>query len=341
MSNNSNPLKENIENLGKGIGEHLDNVGKGFENVGKNVDSFFKSFGKKEEKREVVAPAVVYPVPGPLGTYVAKPLDVILFAVIIIQYVKVEDDKPTAGWTHAGLLVDYSVLPLPEINDGKLCMLFTIFLNINLLYSDIYESIFTGTIAGYTYSNVFPADHPGAKAKGMHAGPQLRPFVEVVNETVGDIGICVLHQQDRDAAFADISKLQTTLIDFHSYHKEFSYPFGVLPQLASASEGLEKFLSTVNKVFFKEDELEARAERKAIFCSELAALLYGTLGVRGFDIEKAGSYSPLEIEITPAFTDECHWAKYDGKNYVLEDGHTLVKTDIVVIGHDSKAKTSA
>ncbi|KAJ3127291.1 hypothetical protein HK098_006565 [Nowakowskiella sp. JEL0407] len=300
-----------------------------FDKIGKDVGNFFQNLGKPAEERGIVTPGIVsaQPTPGTAGTFVIRPLDLILFngkdpvagfiRSIENKYVKTDDeDKPAAYWTHAGVIVDKTVLPLPELEDGKLY---------------IYESIFTGSIAGYTYSKIFPVDIPDAIKKGNHAGPQLRPFVEVCDEANADIGICPMHDEDRARLFADLKELQAKVVDFHTTHKEYSYPFGIIPQLASANDGLAEWLSNVNKTFFKNDsEAEAREDRKAIFCSEMAALLYGILGVNGFDPSKAGLFSPVEIELTPAFTNICYWAKYEGKSTIMEDGKTLVILDVSV-----------
>ena len=44
-----------------------------------------------------------------------------------------------------GIILNKTVLPLDCLEQDKLY---------------IYESIFTGTVLGYTYSRVFPVDHP-------------------------------------------------------------------------------------------------------------------------------------------------------------------------------------
>ncbi|KAJ3229310.1 hypothetical protein HDU77_001630, partial [Chytriomyces hyalinus] len=81
-----------------------------------------------------------------LGDYTLKPLDAVLFAGndpvatfikrITLHEVVPRIDRPFHElWTHAGILVDKTVLPLPFLEDGKMYL---------------YESVFSGTVVGYT-----------------------------------------------------------------------------------------------------------------------------------------------------------------------------------------------
>ncbi|KAJ3021277.1 UNVERIFIED_CONTAM: hypothetical protein HDU68_009709 [Siphonaria sp. JEL0065] len=82
-----------------------------------------------------------------LGDYTLKPLDAVLFAgsdpvatiikKITLHNVVPELESPFAElWTHAGILVDKTVLPLDCLEEGKMYL---------------YESVFSGTVAGYVY----------------------------------------------------------------------------------------------------------------------------------------------------------------------------------------------
>jgi hypothetical protein len=106
-----------------------------------------------------------------------RPFDLILFkgddpvgrmiSAIEMQHVEDHEKKEKgAMWTHVGVAVDKSVLPLDCMEDGKMY---------------IYESILSGTVLGlYTYTTVMSVDHPLKNIKKeSYAGPQLRPLLGI------------------------------------------------------------------------------------------------------------------------------------------------------------------
>ncbi|KAI8808758.1 hypothetical protein BJ742DRAFT_807467 [Cladochytrium replicatum] len=297
------------------------------EKVQNTIENFQKALNiKPDEKKEDANKSVITAAPVATITgakYDIKPLDIILFngkdpvADFIrwmeYKYVEVnKNDLPTAFWTHAGLIVDKTVLPLPELEDGKLY---------------VYESIFSGTIAGYTYSKVLPVDHPEAVKNGNHAGPQIRDLIGIVDEANSDIGVCPLLEEERARLFSDLPALQAKMLKFHKEFFTFGYPFNVLPALGAASEKLQNFYDGFTKSLFKDDDPDAR-DRKTVFCSEMAAELYKALGVKGFVDVTPRDFTPVEVEVSVAFTHACYWVKYDNKNYLESNQRTINVTKI-------------
>jgi hypothetical protein len=75
----------------------------------------------------------------------------------------------TPLWSHAGVVIDSTVFPhLSILKPGKLY---------------IYESIFSGSILNFTYSEVLPVDNTRAARKGRCAGPQIRDLEAVAKGT--------------------------------------------------------------------------------------------------------------------------------------------------------------
>ncbi|KAJ3083442.1 hypothetical protein HK102_001070, partial [Quaeritorhiza haematococci] len=276
--------------------------------------------------------------------YKLKPLDLVLFngkdpvAALIRKieksWVKPDAMKPfTPLWTHAGILVDKTVLPLPQLEDGKLYL---------------YESIFTGEILGYTYSKVFPVDHPKAIERGRHAGPQIRDFEAVLDEANADVGICPLSDEELERVRKELD-LQKTVLQFHHKYKHYTYPFSIVPQLAAASDELYDWVTSIKEKWLpdsdsedededvskpkergiisaedKKKKKEEKAKSGAVFCSELAALLYENLGITGFAKGTAAKFTPVEVEAAEAFK-ETIYVKANGEVYLADDKRTVTK----------------
>jgi hypothetical protein len=174
------------------------------------------------------------------GGYRVQPLDLILFkgddpVGKLIQ--KIEDKwvehndrkRESALWTHVGIIVDKSILPLDCMEDGKLY---------------VYESIFSGSILGYEYSPTPPVDHPFINGKKCHSGPQIRGFIELVNETQGEIAIAAVTLEQRKRIYGQgIPVLQEKMLTIFHKYKIYGYPFSVFPQLAAASDGFYDFFT--------------------------------------------------------------------------------------------------
>ena len=146
------------------------------------------------------------------------------------KWVKHHDRKPDGTlWTHVGIIVDKTILPLDCLEDDKLY---------------IYESIFTGTVVGYTYSRVFPVDHPFQNGKTNHSGPQIRPFVGSCLETNADIAIAPLKISERHKLFQfGLQHVQKIMMEHYLQYSNYGYPMSVIPQFAAASDGLYNFIS--------------------------------------------------------------------------------------------------
>ncbi|KAJ3312706.1 hypothetical protein HDU76_002825, partial [Blyttiomyces sp. JEL0837] len=222
-----------------------------------------------------------------------KPFDLVLFKggdaistfiqnVSKTQVVHRLDAPFDAVWTHAGILLDHSVLPLDCMEEGKLY---------------IYESVMAGEVAGITYSAVVPVDHQVPKGS-FHLGPQLRLFSAVCHETKGDIAVIPLNESLRKKIYAKGSQFITTkLLAFHEKYSKFGYPMNPLEVLASASPSLFNTLNTVKT--FTERLMNTPPAKQSVFCSELVALLLAELEVEGFYIENAavGSTTPPSVDV--------------------------------------------
>ncbi|KAI8912791.1 hypothetical protein EDD86DRAFT_117506 [Gorgonomyces haynaldii] len=227
-------------------------------------------------------------------------------------------------WTHVGVVVSKDVLPLDCLEPGKLY---------------IYESILSGTVLGvYTYSEVPAADHPVSNIKKeFYAGPQLREFEATVKESKGDIGIARLTREHRRMIQKKgIQSINEIMLQIHDKYKTYGYPFELFPELASASDALYDFKEFGKKVVksieesidnFKKHvgvEDEKKPRKKAVFCSQFAAIIYAALGLPGFEHTSAGKFTPIELDAMECFEDENYFVKV-GDVLVMKDGLTAVK----------------
>ncbi|KAJ3114529.1 hypothetical protein HDU96_001991 [Phlyctochytrium bullatum] len=197
-----------------------------------------------------------------------------------------------ALWTHAGIIVDYSVLPLPCLSDGRLY---------------IFESVFSGQVLGYVYSRVLPVDHE-VKEGGFRLGPQLRDFVKVVEEHPVDIAVCKMEAGQRKRLMDNLPDTQRKLLDFYSYYKNWGYPLNPLPQFAAASPALFNTLvqmrNAVDKLLFQANRQpgDPAADQK-VFCSELVAMTLKEVGVDDFVASgiTPPEFTPVELNAMPSF----------------------------------------
>ncbi|KAJ3194553.1 hypothetical protein HDU82_002424 [Entophlyctis luteolus] len=232
-----------------------------------------------------------------------QPLDAVLFAgsdpvANFIKKVELHEVVPRIErpfhelWTHAGILVDKSVLPLDCLEEGKLYL---------------YESVFSGRVAGYVYSNVLPVDHPVAPG-GFHLGPQIRDFAAVVAEGDADVGICPLTGPQREYLNAELQKNPNLILNLYNEYKEFGYPItNILPVLASASKSLYEDLDYFNKIgseFFPHPQ-----KKKVVFCSELVSIIYREIGLDSFRKALPNTFTPLAVEVVDEFGSTVYYAK--------------------------------
>jgi hypothetical protein len=252
-----------------------------------------------------------------------KPFDLILFRgddfvgrmISKIQIKHVEEHEKKKGgklWTHVGVVVDKSILPLDCLEDDKLY---------------IYESILSGTVLGvYTYTRVMSVDHPLENIeKNCHSGPQLRPLYETCEEAKGEIAIARMTDVERKRLYANgIENIQKTLVEFHEKYKEYGYPFNMFTQMAAASNGIYRFKMWVKRIIkkckSKKEEDKSKPHNKDVFCSQFAAALYASVDVTGFVHEEAGKYTPIELDAMQCFEKDSYYIKHNSQFFLCPDG---------------------
>lgn len=233
--------------------------------------------------------------------YKLQPFDLILFLgsdpvakfIKQIQLLKVVPglNRPFHNlWTHSGILIDKTVLPLPFMEDGKFY---------------VYESVFSGRVAGYVYSRVLPVDHI-VKKHSYHLGPQVRVFEDVVAEGESDVAVCPLNEESR-AKVGDILKQDPDyFLKLYQKYKDFGYPLTILPQYMAASENLFDNLNNRLAKYFPNN---SQSKKRTIFCSELVAEVYRSFGLETFEKLKPSEFTPLEIEVAKEFEGKAYYAK--------------------------------
>ncbi|KAJ3100464.1 hypothetical protein HDU97_002201 [Phlyctochytrium planicorne] len=252
--------------------------------------------------------------------YTLAPLDVVLFngKDPVASFIrKVQRNQVVPGltksfhalWTHAGIIVDKNVLPLDCLEPNKLY---------------IYESIFSGEVAGYVYSKVLPVDHP-VKPGSFHLGPQVRDFVAVVEEADSDVAICPLKPDVRKKIMQTLNEDPMAFLRLYEKYKNHGYPLAILPQLAAANDTLYKQLDDVKKFFSFTQKKDV--ESKEVFCSELVAILYKAFAMDSFVNADPGKFTPLEVEVVDEFGGKCYYVKENKK--VLLKNNKKVPTECV------------
>ncbi|KAI9199512.1 uncharacterized protein BJ171DRAFT_214947 [Polychytrium aggregatum] len=154
-----------------------------------------------------------------------------------------------------------------------------------------------------------------ALEKGCHAGPQIREFEKVIWEYDGDIGICPLIESEYQRITDSIHESRSKIGAFHQKYSTFSYPFSALPQLSAVDEEIAKVWKVLHSALVKQDT--------AVFCSEMAALLYSELSVVGFEADTAHTSTPLAQQVAPCFGGVCYFVKSSGRSFLWPDGKTI------------------
>ncbi|KAJ3105488.1 hypothetical protein HDU96_008571 [Phlyctochytrium bullatum] len=234
--------------------------------------------------------------------YQLQPLDLVLFngkdpVAAFIRKVQRKQVVPNlerpfhALWTHAGILVDKTVLPLDCLEENKLYL---------------YESIFSGEVAGYVWS--------------FHLGPQIRDFEAVVEEADSDVAICPLKADVRKRIMKQLDEDPMAFLNLYEKYKSFGYqdPLMILPQLAAADDNLFKLSSEVKNLMSSRFGFNTKKESKEVFCSELVAILYKSLSLESFLQVEPGKFTPLEVEVVPEFDGKCFYVK-ENKVVLLKD----------------------
>ncbi|KAJ3063616.1 hypothetical protein HDU98_000574, partial [Podochytrium sp. JEL0797] len=262
-----------------------------------------------------------------IGEYKLKPLDAVLFSGLrtdpvanLIKKIELHETVPRLVqpfhelWTHAGIIVDKSCLPLDCLEEGKLYL---------------YESVLSGQVAGMTYSLPLPVDHPTKKGS-FHLGPQIRDFAAVLSMGDADVGICPIAPTERAHLESRLKTNPTLLLDLYNNYRDFGYPMSNLPQLASAStalhEDLTYFHDSVASFFPHPDK------KTSVFCSELVSIIYKEVGFQSFATVSPDTFTPLTVEVAPEFGGVVYFAKED-KVTLLKDGTTLSANPIVTRAH--------
>ncbi|KAJ3339006.1 hypothetical protein HDU83_007842 [Entophlyctis luteolus] len=259
-----------------------------------------------------------------------QPLDAVLFSgndpvATVIKRIELHEEL----WTHAGIIVDKTVLPLPFIEPGKMY---------------IYESVFSGTVVGYTCeqrtmlrkdsnikfisdSNVLPVDHIVSKG-GNHLGPQIRVLEDVVNEVSCNVGICPLSQSDRDFAERRLKEDPDLLVRLYNKYHDFGYPItNILSIVASASQSLYNDLEAVHtsmKRYFPNHQ----DEKDTVFCSELVSIIYREIGHASFMNAKPDTFTPLAVQVVPEFGNIVYYAK-ENKVCLIKRDNKISKGSII------------
>ncbi|KAJ3058842.1 hypothetical protein HDU98_005109, partial [Podochytrium sp. JEL0797] len=227
-----------------------------------------------------------------VANYQLKPFDTVLFAgndavANLISRVSLKEVVPNLKrpfhrlWTHSGILVDSTVLPLKCLQAGKLYL---------------YESVFSGKILGVTYSAVVPVDRWGVNS---YLGPQIRDFEAVVAEAQCDVAICPLSESSRFHMNQVLTDNPRFLLDLYAHYQNFSYPLmNILRVVASANEKLYASLEWWEK---QKARFRRKSEPRSVFCSQLVATIYKEARLPSFVEEDPRSFSPLELEVVEEF----------------------------------------
>ncbi|KAI8612344.1 hypothetical protein BC830DRAFT_1137086 [Chytriomyces sp. MP71] len=266
-----------------------------------------------------------------------NPLDAILVSgndpvASFIKHVELHEVVPRLGfpfhelWTHSGILVDKTVLPsLDWMEDGKLYL---------------YESVFSGEVAGYVYSRVLPLDHT-VKNGSFHLGPQVRDFAAVVAEGDSDVGIAPLSPEARRLVEAELKQNPNLIQEVYDQYHEFGYPItNILPVLAAASQNLYNDLRYYDKVSKEYFPHHADAKKTTVFCSELVSIIYQKLQLPSFKRASPDTFTPLAIEVAPEFGNVIYYAKEDKVQRLVEPHDRITtqkhvtKTERIVHSYD-------
>ncbi|ORY40770.1 hypothetical protein BCR33DRAFT_719294 [Rhizoclosmatium globosum] len=253
--------------------------------------------------------------------YKLQPLDTVLFAGLdsdpvskLIKKITLHEVVPELKtpfheiWTHAGILVDKTVLPIDCLEDGKIYIL---------------ESGFSGEILGYVYSKILPVDHK-VEQDGCHLGPQIRDFAAVVEETDANVGICPLTPEARSLLQQKLTQNPNFVLDIYNKYKSYSYPLtNPLRVVASASTSLHNDLKE-----YEATTKDVEEKDETVFCSELVSIIYREIGHPTFVAANPDTFSPLELEVAPEFGGRVYYAK--------EDKTTLLCNNNQCIGVDSR-----
>jgi hypothetical protein len=191
---------------------------------------------------------------------------------------------------------------------------------------------------------VLPVDHH-VKKGGNHLGPQIRPWLDVVEECAADVGVFQLDPAERARLLvSDIETTRRIMLEFYHHYKDYSYPLNPLPQLAAASPKLYDILRGTHQHMASQNAQaldhprgksaaspsQAKKKKEKVFCSEMVALLYRALQVTGFHEADRGEeggihpaeFTPLELEVMDVFKwQRCVYVKANKICLLAQEDH--------------------
>ncbi|KAJ3248958.1 hypothetical protein HDU77_007912 [Chytriomyces hyalinus] len=237
--------------------------------------------------------------------YVLRPLEVVLFegassdpvsafikSVTWLGVVPKLRSPFRRLWTHSGILVDNTVLPLPCLEDGKMY---------------IYESAFSGEIYPvYQYSRVLPVDHAAAE-HSYHLGPQIRDFAAVVAEEDATVGVAPLTEDFRQLVLEQLKHNPNLLLDIHKEFQGCTFPIpNILPAVAAAEEVVHNELQSFKRA------------ASSMFCEREARNLLHFINTNPDQV------TPLSLEVCPEFGGNIFYAKEFKTMYLNENAVSTV-----------------
>ncbi|KAJ3063617.1 hypothetical protein HDU98_000575 [Podochytrium sp. JEL0797] len=244
-----------------------------------------------------------------LGEYHLKPLDAVLFSgndpvANMIKRIELHEVVPRIN---RPFHVNKEVLPLDCLEEGKMY---------------IFESVFSGQVAGYVYSKILPVDHVVA-AHGNHLGPQIRDFEAVVNEGDSNVGICPLTPEQRKFMESRFAENPNLLLDLYNKYHDYGYPMtNILSVVASASQSLYNDLQLLHKETTEFFPHHKEQKKDTVFCSELVSIIYKEIGHPSFVNAAPDTFTPLAVEIVPEFGSVVFYAK-ENKVSLLKHGNKV------------------
>ncbi|KAI8609805.1 hypothetical protein BC830DRAFT_1148817 [Chytriomyces sp. MP71] len=189
----------------------------------------------------------------------------------------------------------------------------------------LYESVFSGTVLGYTYSRVLPVDHQVSPG-GNRLGPQIRDFEKVVDEGTVNVGIAPLSSEQRRFVESKLKTNPNLLLDLYHKYKDYGYPIkNLLSVVSAASENLRHELNLIGDLASKVIG-HHEPKKDTVFCSELVSIVYKEFGLPTFIASPPETFTPLEVEVAHEFDQTIFYAKENGVSLMK---HNRVKTGAI------------
>ncbi|KAJ3054686.1 hypothetical protein HDU99_007725, partial [Rhizoclosmatium hyalinum] len=97
----------------------------------------------------------------------------------------------------------------------------------------------------------------------------------------------------------------------------------ILPVIASASKSLYEDLEYFNSITTSFFPHPSQSKKDTVFCSELASIIYKTIGYKTFNLSSPDTFTPLALEVAPEFGSKVHYAKESKTLLLTNDGKTV------------------